>query len=64
MFRDTFAINYLKSGATLEQVQQMLGHKSIKTTEKHYGHWSTARHEHLHDQMEKIWNRGDKKKAG
>jgi site-specific recombinase XerD len=65
MFRDTFAINCLKNSATLEQVQHMLGHKSIRTTEKHYGHWSTARHEHLHDQMEQIWSgKGKKKKAG
>jgi integrase/recombinase XerD len=35
-FRDTFAIELLKNGATLHTVQLLLGHKSIRTTEKHY----------------------------
>ena len=38
-FRDTFATRLLQNRHTLEQVQQLLGHKSIRTTEKHYKHF-------------------------
>jgi integrase/recombinase XerD len=38
-FRDTFAVELLKSGADLRTVQKLLGHTSIKTTEKHYAPW-------------------------
>lgn len=35
-FRDTFAIHLLRGGASLHTVQLLLGHKTIRTTEKHY----------------------------
>jgi site-specific recombinase XerD len=35
-FRDTFARELLTHGATMRTVQLLLGHDSIKTTEKHY----------------------------
>lgn len=38
-FRDTFSVELLKSGADLRTVQLLLGHTSIKTTEKHYAPW-------------------------
>lgn len=38
-FRDTFSVELLKSGASLRTVQLLLGHTSIKTTEKHYAPW-------------------------
>jgi integrase/recombinase XerD len=38
-FRDTFSVELLKSGADLFTVQKLLGHTSIKTTEKHYSPW-------------------------
>jgi integrase len=34
MFRDTFAIEMLLSGARIEEVQMLLGHKSVKTTRR------------------------------
>ena len=38
-FRDTFSVELLKTGASLRTVQLLLGHTSIKTTEKHYAPW-------------------------
>jgi integrase/recombinase XerD len=35
-FRDTFAVELLLAGEDIRTVQLLLGHKSIKTTEKHY----------------------------
>jgi integrase/recombinase XerD len=41
-YRDTFAVNLLTSGADLRTVQLLLGHQSIKVTEKHYAHFVAA----------------------
>lgn len=35
-FRDTFSVTLLQNGADLRTVQLLLGHTSIRTTEKHY----------------------------
>lgn len=35
-FRDTFSVGLLNTGAELRTVQLLLGHSSIRTTEKHY----------------------------
>ena len=35
-FRDTFSVTLLRNGVDLHTVQLLLGHTSIKTTEKHY----------------------------
>lgn len=35
-FRDTFAVELLLAGEDIRTVQLLLGHKSLKTTEKHY----------------------------
>jgi integrase/recombinase XerD len=39
MFRDPFAVELLKRGVSLETVSMLLGHASIKVTEKHYKPW-------------------------
>jgi|SRR5271156_3043634 len=46
-WRDTFAVELLLAGATIEQVAALLGHQSTKVTEKHYSPWVKARQEQL-----------------
>jgi integrase len=42
-FRDTFAVGFLKSGGSMEELQVLLGHKSIETTQAHYAPWDPSR---------------------
>jgi integrase len=46
-FRDTFAVELLLRGATIEQVAALLGHQSTRVTEKHYSPWVKARQDQL-----------------
>jgi integrase len=56
MFRHTFSIELLIDGVPLEDVAQLLGHSSVKTTEKYYASWVKARADRLERVMEKQWN--------
>jgi integrase/recombinase XerD len=42
-FRDTFAVRLLEKGVTIDQVSILLGHTSVKTTEKYYAPWVRSR---------------------
>jgi integrase len=55
MLRDTFAVEMLLAGVPLEQVSMLLGHKSVKITEKHYAPWVKARQEQLAVNVRKSW---------
>jgi integrase/recombinase XerD len=55
-FRDTFATELLLKGVPLERVSVMLGHSSIKVTEKHYSPWVRARQEQLEADVVRTWN--------
>jgi integrase len=46
-FRDTFAVGLLQAGVPIDRVSVLLGHSSIKVTEKHYSPWVRARQEQL-----------------
>ena len=58
-FRDTFAVSLLLKGVSLESVSKLLGHSSIKITERHYAPWVKARQEQLEAEVRGIWNPTD-----
>ena len=53
-FRDTFSVELLQNGADLRTVQLLLGHTSIKTTEKHYAPYVAAMQRMLDDAVSKV----------
>ena len=54
-FRDTFSVSLLESGASLEEVQVLLGHASVKVTEKHYAPWVKSRQDRLEERIRATW---------
>ena len=54
-FRDTFAVDLLLAGVPLEQVSILLGHGSIRITEKHYSPWIRDRQAQLEASLERAW---------
>jgi len=56
-FRDTFAVELLMSNVPIERVSVLLGHTSIRVTEKHYSPWIRARQEQLEADLERSWAR-------
>ena len=56
--RDTFAVSLLERGIPLEEVSKLLGHTSIKTTEKYYAKWVKARQDRLDDLVMATWTSG------
>ena len=53
--RDTFAVGLLEKGIPLEEVSKLLGHTSIKTTEKHYAPWVDKRQKRLDELVTATW---------
>lgn len=55
-FRDTFAVELLLSGVPLERVSVLLGHQSIRVTERHYAPWTRSRQEQLEADLQRAWS--------
>jgi integrase/recombinase XerD len=53
--RDTFSVSLLEKGVPLDVVSMLLGHTSIKTTEKHYAPWVKSRQNALEDAVKLAW---------
>ena len=45
--RDTFAVELLRSGVAMHDVSTLVGHSSVRTTERYYADWNTARRNRL-----------------
>jgi integrase/recombinase XerD len=54
--RDTFAVDLLEKGVPLEEVSKLLGHESIKTTERHYAKWVQGRQDRLDSLVTGTWD--------
>ena len=58
-FRDTFAVGLLLAGVPLEHVSMLLGHRSVKVTEKHYSPWVRSRQENLERAVAGAWPKAE-----
>jgi integrase len=56
MIRDTAAVGWLTKGVPIETVSILLGHSSIRITEKHYAPWVKSRQEMLEAAVRKTWS--------
>jgi integrase len=54
-FRDTLAVELLLEGVPIERVSILLGHSSVKITERHYAPWVRARQEQLESDLVRAW---------
>jgi integrase len=54
-FRDTFAVECLLAGVPLDRVSVLLGHSSVKVTERHYAPWVQQRQQQLEAGLRSIW---------
>ena len=54
-FRDTFAVELLLAGVPLETVSVLLGHSSVKITERHYKPWVKTLQDKLEEEVKKAW---------
>ena len=54
-FRDTFAVEMLLAGIPMERVSALLGHQSMRVTERHYAPWVRARQEQLEADVRRSW---------
>lgn len=54
-FRDTFAVELLLNGTSIENVQAFLGHATVRVTERHYSPWVRARQERAEADVRRSW---------
>ena len=56
-FRDTFATELLLGGVPIERVAILLGHQSMKVTEKYYAAWTDSRQRQIEADLQRAWDR-------
>ena len=56
-FRDTFATELLLASVPIERVAILLGHQSVKVTEKCYAAWTDARQRQVEADLQRAWER-------
>ena len=61
-FRDTFSVELLLAGVPIERVSILLGHQSVRITEKHYAPWVRARQEQLEADVRRTWKTHEPKR--
>ena len=49
--RDTFAVEHLLAGTSMQDLSKMLGHKTVRVTEKYYAPWVPERQAQLEEKM-------------
>jgi integrase/recombinase XerD len=54
-FRDTMAVELQLAGTPIERVSILLGHSSVRITEKHYNPWNRARQEQTEADVARSW---------
>lgn len=55
-FRDTFAVSLLEAGVSIENVSVLLGHSSVRITERHYKPWVKTLQKKLEEEVRKAWS--------
>ena len=53
--RHTFAVGLLQKGVSMENLSTLLGHRSIKVTERYYASWAAGRQQHLEEEVRRTW---------
>ncbi len=56
-FRHTFSVNLLTRGVSIEDVAVLLGHNSIRITEKHHAQWVKVRQDRLEEAVRMTFGR-------
>lgn len=54
-FRDTFAVELLLAGVPIDRVSVLLGHSSMRITERHYAPWTRSRQEQIEGDLRTAW---------
>jgi len=54
--RDTFAVELLLAGVPLDRVSVLLGHSSIRITERHHAPWTRSRQEQIEADLRAAWS--------